>query len=87
LFFEASGFAEAAALNKGDLLDLIIALASGAAGAFALSRADISDSLPGVAIAISLVPPLNNTGILLAAGEKHLATESFLLFTTNFLAR
>jgi uncharacterized hydrophobic protein (TIGR00271 family) len=68
------------------LLDLVIALASGAAGAYALSRSDVADSLPGVAIAISLVPPLNNTGILLAAGERHLAWESFLLFFTNFVA-
>ena len=68
------------------LLDLVIALASGAAGAYALSRSDVADSLPGVAIAISLVPPLNNAGILLAAGERHLAWESFLLFFTNFVA-
>jgi hypothetical protein len=67
-------------------LDLVIALASGAAGAYALSRSDVADSLPGVAIAISLVPPLNNAGILLAAGERHLAWESFLLFFTNFVA-
>ena len=68
------------------LLDLVIALASGAAGAYALSRSDIADSLPGVAIAISLVPPLNNAGILLAAHENHLAWESFVLFFTNFVA-
>ena len=39
------------------LIDLIAALATGLVGAFALVRADISDTLPGVAIAISLVPP------------------------------
>ena len=38
--------------------DLIVALAAGAAGAFALIRDDVADSLPGVAIAIALVPPL-----------------------------
>jgi uncharacterized hydrophobic protein (TIGR00271 family) len=40
------------------MIDLIATLASGAAGAFCMSREDISDSLPGVAISISLVPPL-----------------------------
>ncbi|MCB1403086.1 MAG: DUF389 domain-containing protein, partial [Rhodobacteraceae bacterium] len=40
------------------IADLAAALASGAAGAFCMSRDDIADSLPGVAIAISLVPPL-----------------------------
>jgi len=49
------------------LVDLLAALATGLAGAFALSRRDVSDTLPGVAIAVSLVPPLTNVG---GAGEK-----------------
>jgi len=52
------------------LLDLAVALAAGAAGAFALGRQDVSDALPGVAIAVSLVPPLSAAGILLAAGSR-----------------
>jgi uncharacterized membrane protein len=39
------------------IIDLLIALFTGLAGAFAMSRSDVSDTLPGVAIAISLVPP------------------------------
>jgi uncharacterized hydrophobic protein (TIGR00271 family) len=66
------------------LLDLIVALASGGAGAYALSRVDVADALPGVAIAISLVPPLNTAGILLAAGERELAVNALVLFMTNF---
>jgi uncharacterized membrane protein len=38
------------------LIDLVAALATGAVGSFALVRSDVSDTLPGVAIAISLVP-------------------------------
>jgi uncharacterized hydrophobic protein (TIGR00271 family) len=68
------------------LLDLVVALASGGAGAYALSRSDVADALPGVAISISLVPPLNTAGILLAADEGHLARGAFLLFLTNFAA-
>lgn len=68
------------------LLDLMAALATGLAGAFALSRRDVSDTLPGVAIAVSLVPPLANVGILLAFGEPTLATGSLLLFVTNYVA-
>jgi uncharacterized hydrophobic protein (TIGR00271 family) len=68
------------------MLDLVAALASGAAGAFALSRDDIADSLPGVAIAISLVPPLCVVGLSLSAGEFAAAQGAFLLFLTNFLA-
>jgi uncharacterized hydrophobic protein (TIGR00271 family) len=68
------------------LLDLVIALASGGAGAYALSRSDVADALPGVAIAISLVPPLNTVGILLAGNEGDLAKGAALLFITNFTA-
>lgn len=50
------------------LLDLGIALAAGAAGAFAIGRQEIADSLAGVAIAISLVPPLCVVGITLHHG-------------------
>lgn len=35
------------------LLDLMAALATGVAGAFALSRRDVSDTLPGVAILLT----------------------------------
>ena len=68
------------------VLDLIIALAAGAAGAFAISRDDIADSLPGVAISIALVPPLCVVGICLSASEWSDAWGALLLFLTNFLS-
>ena len=68
------------------LWDMIAALASGAAGAFCMSRDDIADSLPGVAIAISLVPPLCVVGISLSYGEMTAAWGALLLFVTNMLA-
>jgi len=73
------------------LIDLLAALATGLAGAFAIGRRDVSDTLPGVAIAISLVPPslvppLANAGILLGAGRHDLALGSVLLFVTNYVA-
>jgi uncharacterized hydrophobic protein (TIGR00271 family) len=68
------------------LIDLFAALAAGAAGAFAMSRDDVADSLPGVAIAISLVPPLCVVGIGLAEGEVGVAGGAMLLFLTNFFS-
>ncbi len=68
------------------LPDLFIALASGAAGAFAMSREDIADSLPGVAIAIALVPPLAVVGITLSEGDFTAASGALLLFLTNLLS-
>ncbi len=68
------------------LTDLCIALASGAAGAFAMSRDDIADSLPGVAISISLVPPLCVVGLGLSSGQWAAASGVMLLFLTNFFS-
>jgi uncharacterized hydrophobic protein (TIGR00271 family) len=68
------------------MVDLAAALASGAAGAFAMSRDDVADSLPGVAISISLVPPLCVVGLLLSIGDFANASGALLLFTTNFLS-
>jgi len=68
------------------LIDLLAALATGLVGAFALVRSDISDTLPGVAIAISLVPPLAVTGMLLQVGRYGDAGQSLLLFGTNVAA-
>jgi uncharacterized hydrophobic protein (TIGR00271 family) len=69
-----------------NLLALLVALASGAAGAFAVSREDVGDTLPGVAIAISLVPPLATVGISLSKAHWLDAGGASLLFLTNFLA-
>ena len=68
------------------LVDLLAALATGAVGSVALARSDISDTLPGVAIAISLVPPLAVVGLTLESGAPHQALGSFLLFVTNVIA-
>ena len=68
------------------IIDLVVALAAGAAGAYAASNSKVSDSLPGVAIAISLVPPLDTAGILLSVGEPSAAAGALLLFTTNFVS-
>jgi uncharacterized hydrophobic protein (TIGR00271 family) len=68
------------------LLDLGVALAAGAAGAYVASHRTGSDALPGVAIAVSLVPPLATVGICLELGRIDDAGGALLLFTTNFAA-
>jgi uncharacterized hydrophobic protein (TIGR00271 family) len=68
------------------VVDLVAALATGAVGSIALARSDISDALPGVAIAISLVPPLAVAGLTLDSGAPRQALGAFLLFTTNVVA-
>ncbi len=68
------------------LLDLCIAVAAGAAGAFATIDPRVSSSLSGVAIAVALVPPLAVVGITLEAGMGDEALGAFLLFLTNFVS-
>jgi len=68
------------------LIDLVAALATGVVGAFALVRSDVSDALPGVAIAISLVPPLAVVGLTLESGAGTEARGALLLFATNVAA-
>jgi uncharacterized hydrophobic protein (TIGR00271 family) len=68
------------------IVDLVAALATGAVGSVALARSDISDTLPGVAIAISLVPPLAVVGLTLESGAPSQSLGAFLLFGTNVAA-
>jgi uncharacterized hydrophobic protein (TIGR00271 family) len=68
------------------LIDMLAAVATGFAGAVGLARRDVSDVLPGVAIAISLVPPLAVVGICIGEQDLALAIGAFLLFASNVLA-
>lgn len=70
---------------KPTLIDFGIAMAAGAAGAFANTRRSISTAMPGVAIAVALVPPLSVVGIGLAQGETEIALGALLLFLTNLI--
>ena len=66
-------------------LYFIVALASGVAGTFAWVRKEISEILPGVAIAVSLVPPLGIFGISITTFNFNLLRVSFLVFVANLL--
>ena len=67
------------------LIDFGIAMAAGLAGAFTQTRRSIADAIPGVAIAVALVPPLSVIGIGLGLGEQRIAFGAFLLFLTNLI--
>jgi uncharacterized hydrophobic protein (TIGR00271 family) len=67
------------------LLDLLIAVISGMAGAYAHAKEEIAKSLAGVAIAVALVPPLSVAGIGLGWGDWAMARGALLLLTTNLV--
>jgi uncharacterized hydrophobic protein (TIGR00271 family) len=68
------------------LIDLGIAVSAGAAGGYVIARPAVSNALPGVGIAVALVPPLATVGICLELGGDHLARGAALLFATNLAA-
>jgi uncharacterized hydrophobic protein (TIGR00271 family) len=77
---------EMLARTHPQLFDLLVAVFSGFAGAYAMVDERISPALPGVAIATAIVPPLANTGLCFSVGAYAGGVGSFLLFFSNFLS-
>lgn len=72
-----------AARTEPTFLDILIGIFGGIAGIVSYARKDISTTIPGVAIATALMPPLCVTGYGLANGDLEVATKSFYLFFLN----
>ncbi|MCP4788243.1 MAG: DUF389 domain-containing protein [Fuerstiella sp.] len=84
--FERSPFPrEMESRTQPQFYDLLIALASGAAAAYAMGRRNLFSALPGVAIAAALVPPIATSGIALSHGEFTKGGGALLLFLTNMV--
>lgn len=64
-------------------LDIFIAFFGGIAGIVSIARKDISTTLPGVAIATALMPPVCVTGFGIANGLPDVALSSFFLLFIN----
>jgi uncharacterized hydrophobic protein (TIGR00271 family) len=56
---------EMLARTQPNLLDLLVAMLAGFAGSYAMIEERLSPALPGVAIAVAVVPPLANAGLCL----------------------
>jgi len=65
------------------VLYFIVAVSSGILATFAMARKEMSETLPGIAIAVSLVPPLALVGIRLAGLDGDAARFYFLVFLFN----
>ena len=66
--------------------ELMVALAAGIAGAFVQIKREEVSLVPGVAIGVSLVPPLSAAGMLLYFDRPAAAWEAMLLYLTNLSA-
>ncbi len=67
------------------ILDLGVAVISGIAAAYAHARENIMKSMPGVAIAVALVPPLAVAGVGIGWAEPRVFGGAMLLFLTNLV--
>ncbi|QHL89508.1 DUF389 domain-containing protein [Sphingomonas changnyeongensis] len=76
---------EIAARTRPNLFDLIVAMLSGLAAAYALIRG-LSGTLVGVGIAVAVMPPLATVGFGLATGNMAIAGGAAFLFFTNLMA-
>ena len=68
------------------ILAAIVALVAGAIGAYGVIRPKVSSVITGVAIGVSLMPPLVATGIGVATNDMRLAGDAFILFAINVVS-
>lgn len=66
-------------------LDVMVAFFGGIAGIISSSRSQVTNAIPGVAIATALMPPLCTAGYGLASGQWNFFFGAFYLFFINAL--
>ena len=80
-----SATSEILARTRPNLFDLLVAVFSALAGAYATVRAK-GATIVGVAIATALMPPLAVVGFGMATGQRAIWMGALTLFVTNFVA-
>lgn len=75
--------AEVMARTAPSHLHLLVAIVAGAAVAYMLARPEWDDALPGVAIAVALVPPLATIGVGIAALSATIIKGAAMLLLLN----
>ena len=84
IFDVDTSVAEISSRTTTGFADIILALASGAAGVLAFTTG-ASAAVIGVMVAVALLPPLTVFGLMLGTGEYSLAAGALLLFSTNII--
>jgi len=73
-------------LTSPRLLDLVVALVGGAISSYAVASPRLSSAIIGIAIAVTLVPPLATVGILASRAHWALAQGACLMAFVNMVA-
>lgn len=68
-----------------DMIHILVAIVAGLASAFALVKPKLSETIPGIAISVSLVPPLAAAGVGLSVFDFAIFKGAFALFVVNVL--
>ena len=71
--------------DASSLMYAIVAVIAGLAGAFAVTKPHLTETIPGVAISVALVPPLSAAGIALALFDWRVFSSALLLFFVNVI--
>jgi len=71
--------------SKVNFIFFLVAFFSGIVASFSWIKQNVSLSLPGVAITVSLIPPLASVGIALSMFSREIFSGSLLLFLINLL--
>jgi len=69
--------------TESSLISIVVAIVAGLAVSFALAQPEWSETLPGVAISVALIPPLAVVGIGIAWVNIDIITGSLLLLLVN----
>jgi len=87
LFFSQEEYitSEILARVEPNLIYFAIAIVSGIAVSYSLVKPDLSETLPGVAVSVALMPPLAVIGIGIARLNWDIVSGAFILFLINVI--
>ena len=71
--------------TEPDLIHFVVAFVAGLAVSFAIGQPEWSETLPGVAISVALIPPLATIGVGLAHADVSVAAGATVLLGSNLL--
>lgn len=70
-------------MKANDLTAFLIPIAAGAAASFTWAKKELNNSLPGVAITVTLLPPLTAMGLALSAVQLDIFMEALNVYLLN----
>lgn len=87
LFFSQGNYltSEVIARTEPHLLFFVVAIVSGIAVSYALVKPELSETLPGVAVSVALMPPLSVVGIGIAKVDWDVVAGASVLFLINVI--